>query len=55
MLKKIVTCTKGATAIEYGLICGLIFLAIIGSMAALGNESTGLFGGTNAAVAKAMK
>lgn len=55
MLRKFLTCTKGATAIEYGLICGLIFLAIIGGMAVLGNESTGLFGTTNTAVAKAMK
>lgn len=55
MLRKFVTCCKGATAIEYGLICGLIFLAIIGSMALLGDESTGLFGVTNTAVTKAMK
>ncbi|WP_426019449.1 Flp family type IVb pilin [Brevundimonas sp. DWR2-3-1b1] len=33
----------GATAIEYGLICALIFLAIVTSIAALGNSNTGGF------------
>ena len=55
MMKKFLTCSSGATAIEYGLICGLIFLAIIGSIALLGDESTGLFGVTNTAVSNAMK
>ena len=33
----------GATAIEYGLICGLIFLAILGSLTAFGGATDGLF------------
>ena len=36
----------GATAIEYGLICALIFLAIVGSISALGNTNTGGFART---------
>jgi len=36
----------GATAIEYGLICALIFLAIFSSVAALGNANTGGFAKT---------
>lgn len=31
----------GATAIEYGLICALIFLAIVGSISALANTQNG--------------
>lgn len=49
------SCTRGATSIEYGLICGLIFLAILGGMSLLGDESNGLFGITNTAVSNAMK
>ncbi len=55
MMIRFLTCQRGATAIEYGLICGLIFLAVIGSLALLGDESTGLFGVTNTAVSDAMK
>lgn len=55
MRKTFLTCTRGATAIEYGLICALIFLALIGGMSLLGNESTGLFGKTNTAVSDAMR
>lgn len=55
MIVRFFTCSRGATAIEYALICGLIFLAIIGAMAMLGDESTGLFGVTNTAVSNAMQ
>lgn len=55
MMIRFLTCSRGATAIEYALICGLIFLAIIGAMAVLGDESTGLFGVTNTAVSDAMR
>ena len=34
---------SGATAIEYGLIISLIFLAILTSLTAFGNTSSGLF------------
>jgi|GEM_PF-137341 len=34
---------SGATAIEYGLICSLIFVVVVGSIAALGNGTDGLF------------
>ena len=32
---------SGATAIEYGLLCALIFLAIVTSISALANSQTG--------------
>ncbi|MFC5390390.1 MULTISPECIES: Flp family type IVb pilin [Brevundimonas] len=34
---------SGATAIEYGLICGLICLVIIGAMGAFGAESNAMY------------
>ncbi|MDQ1154902.1 Flp family type IVb pilin [Brevundimonas sp. SORGH_AS_0993] len=45
----------GATAIEYGLICALIFLAIVGSITALGNSSTGGFARTVQRLGDAMQ
>lgn len=35
---------EGATAIEYALIAGLIAVAIIAALSALGNEITDIFG-----------
>ena len=46
---------SGATAIEYGLICALIFLAIFTSIAALGNSNTGGFAVTVNKLSAAMK
>lgn len=34
---------RGATAIEYGLICGLIFVAILGGLNALGGSNGALY------------
>ncbi|ALJ07368.1 MAG: Flp family type IVb pilin [Brevundimonas aurantiaca] len=34
---------RGATAIEYGLICGLIFVAILGGLNALGGANGALY------------
>ncbi|WP_277813415.1 Flp family type IVb pilin [Euryhalocaulis caribicus] len=34
---------SGATAIEYGLICALIFLAIVGAVTLFANNSTDMF------------
>ena len=33
----------GATAIEYGLICGLIFLAIVSAVTLFADEATNMF------------
>jgi pilus assembly protein Flp/PilA len=37
-----VRCDKGATSIEYGLICSLIFLAIVASVQGVGTATNGL-------------
>ncbi|GAA0642582.1 Flp family type IVb pilin [Brevundimonas lenta] len=44
----------GATAIEYGLIIALIFLAILGSLTAFGDATNGLFQKAMTAINSAM-
>ena len=46
---------SGATAIESGLMCALIFLGIVTAVAALGNSSTGGFAKTVAKLSAAMQ
>ncbi|WP_028966481.1 Flp family type IVb pilin [Sphingomonas phyllosphaerae] len=40
--------TRGATAVEYGLIVAMIALTAIGGMSAVGQPVTGLFGSIDA-------
>lgn len=42
----------GATAIEYGLIAGLIAVVLIGALTALGEDLDGLFGRISAELQK---
>jgi pilus assembly protein Flp/PilA len=44
---------SGATAIEYGLIAGLIAVAIIAAVSLIGTDLNGLFGTIGATVASA--
>ncbi|WEK48373.1 MAG: Flp family type IVb pilin [Candidatus Andeanibacterium colombiense] len=43
LFKAIFGDTRGATAIEYGLIVALVVIAIIGSLKSVANENTGLW------------
>ena len=45
---------SGVTAIEYGLICALICVAVIGGMKSLGGGSNGMWGKLDNHVADAM-
>lgn len=45
---------SGATAIEYGLIISLIFLAIVTALTAFGNHSSGVFNTAMNAIRAAM-
>lgn len=45
---------SGATAIEYGLICALIFLVILGSVVAFGNAATTVFNTAITAITEAI-
>lgn len=42
-LSRLLRSTRAATAIEYGLIIAMIFLAAVGAIAALGNSSGGMW------------
>jgi pilus assembly protein Flp/PilA len=44
MLRKLRRDERGATAIEYGLICGLIVIAMIGGLSMLGGGVNGSWG-----------
>ena len=41
---------RGATVIEYGLICGLIFLAIVASVRSFASNTGGMYGRISAAM-----
>lgn len=43
---------RGATAIEYGLICGLVFLGIAASVYAFADQMTVMYGKISAAMQK---
>ena len=42
-LRRLMSDCRGATAIEYGLILAMVFLAMIGAVVAFGEENTALF------------
>lgn len=46
---------KGVTAVEYGLICALIVLAVFGGIQAMGGGKENLWGGVETKVDAAMK
>jgi pilus assembly protein Flp/PilA len=43
LLKRLLADEAGATAIEYGMIMGLMFLVILGALTAFADTSTGIF------------
>jgi len=45
MLRKLRADKRGATAIEYGLICALIVVAMIGGLSSLGGGTLGMWTG----------
>ena len=45
---------RGATAIEYGLILAMVFLAVIGAVKALGDEDTSLWASVSSKTVSAM-
>lgn len=46
--------TRGATVIEYGLICGLIVIAIIAAVHGVGGQNGGMWGGVSTKATTAM-
>lgn len=53
IMKKLAGNRNGATAIEYGLIAGLVALAIVTVLTTTGTNLTTLFTNTNTAIAAA--
>ena len=53
LLKDFIKDESGATAIEYGLIAGLIAVVIIGTLSALGTDISDLFGEISKGIKKA--
>jgi pilus assembly protein Flp/PilA len=43
LIRGIVKCQSGATAIEYGLIVSLIVIAMVGALGSFGTSSTGMW------------
>ncbi len=52
--RKMLKDTKGATAIEYGLIAALIAVAAITAMSGLGNQLSLTFGGVSSKMGEGM-
>jgi pilus assembly protein Flp/PilA len=46
---------RGATAIEYGLILAMVFLAMVGAVQAFGNEVTNMFNDDSSQSVSAMQ
>lgn len=55
LLRRLVRDQRGTSAVEYGIILALIFLAIAGAVAALANQSTEQWTGINTKVTDASK
>jgi pilus assembly protein Flp/PilA len=54
MLRKLRREERGATAIEYGLICSLIIIAMMGGLQALGGGTNGMWGKVQSNIATHM-
>ena len=55
MLVSLIRSDKGVTAIEYGLICALMTVVIIGSISFLGNQIENTFNTWSTAVSNAVQ
>jgi len=51
LIRRFLNDERGATAIEYALICGLIFLVIVSSVSLMASRITGTFDKISTAVA----
>ena len=54
-LRRLLRDSSGATAIEYGLILAMVFLAMVGAAVALGDEDTALFNKVSSTSVSAMQ
>jgi pilus assembly protein Flp/PilA len=54
-LQRLMRDNRGATAIEYGLILAMVFLAMMGAVVALGTEESSLFNHVSSTTVTAMQ
>lgn len=54
-LQRLMRDNRGATAIEYGLILAMVFLAMMGAVVALGTEESSLFNKVSSTSVTAMR
>lgn len=54
LLRKLGKDNEGATAVEYGLILAMVFLAMITALQGVGNENTNVWGEIQSASEEAM-
>lgn len=54
-LRTLLGATRGATAIEYGLICAMIVLAMLGALRGMAGESGGVWNNISTKSVDAMK
>lgn len=52
-IRRVFADRKGGTAIEFGLIAGLIVIAMIASLSSLANQTVGMWGNVHTKVANA--
>jgi len=55
LISRLIADEGGATVIEYGLICALIFMAVVGSMTVMGNAASNKLINVGSAVNSAIK
>lgn len=51
--RALLRCTRGASAVEYGLIVSLIVIAMVASLKLVANQNTGIWDNVHSAVANA--
>jgi pilus assembly protein Flp/PilA len=54
-IKRIARDNRGATAIEYGLILAMVFLAMVGAVTALGGENGSMYDEVSSTAVEAMQ
>jgi pilus assembly protein Flp/PilA len=54
-LRRLACDSRGATAIEYGLILAMVFLAMVGAVVALGQEDESLYDHVSSTAVGAMR
>ncbi len=55
LIQRLAKDERGATALEYGMICALVFLVAVGAISSFGNNATAVFNSVGTAVNSSIK